>query len=432
MSELYIDCFAGGGGASTGIEAAIGRSVDIAINHSPDAIALHKVNHPNTKHYIEDVFDVDPVEVCKGRKVGLAWFSPDCKHFSKAKGGKPLNRKVRSLAWVAITWAKAVRPRIIMLENVEEFRTWGPLLENGQPDKTKIGQTFKEFIQALRDLGYKVEWRELRACDYGAPTMRKRLFLIARCDGVQIQWPSTTHAPPDSGVVKSGTLLPWRTASEVIDWNLPGTSIFNRKKPLAQNTMDRIARGIDKFVLNNINPFLVESDKEMLAPTLMVNTSRHSGSSAEEPLKTITTRGNQYLVTSFLAKHYGGNYVGAGSDLLNPIGTITTVDHHALVTAFLTKFYGSDIGQELQSPLHTITTRDRFGLVTVQGTRYRIKDIQMRMLSPRELARATGFSDDYVLAYDNEGNKIPKYKQVYAIGNAVCPPIPEALVKANL
>jgi len=424
MSELYVDCFAGGGGASTGIEAAIGRPVDIAINHSPDAIALHKVNHPKTRHYCENILEVDPVEVCQGRRVALVWLSPDCKHFSKAKGGKPRDRKVRSLAWVGVRWAREVQPRVIILENVEEFQTWGPLLDNGKPDKTRTGETFQKFVRTLEQLSYKVQWRELRACDYGVPTMRKRLFLIARRDGLPIVWPKPSHGKLDSNAVKSGERLPWKQASEIIDWTIPGKSIFNRAKPLAEGTLKRIARGIDKFIINNPEPYIVPKEDMSIILTAVRRVNELS--------RMTTTDDNQFLVTSFLAKHYGGNYRGAGSSLHEPLGTITTVDHHALISVFLIKFYGDAVGQSLESPLHTVTTKDRFGLIMVQGKQYKIVDIHMRMLSPRELARATGFQDDYILEYDDAGKSIPKYKQVYAIGNAVCPPLAEALVRANL
>mgnify|MGYP000184357581 FL=1 len=219
--ELIVDNFAGGGGASTGIELATGYSVDIAINHDPEAIRMHKTNHPNTKHYCEDVWQVDPVKACKGYPVGLAWFSPDCKHFSKAKGGKPKDKFIRGLAWVACRWAGLVRPRVIMLENVEEFKTWGPLNRGKHPIKSKQGKTFEKFVQQLTDLGYEVQFRELVAADYGAPTMRKRFFLIARCDGKPITWPEPTHGPADSERVKNGRLKPYVGAYTQIDFSRP-------------------------------------------------------------------------------------------------------------------------------------------------------------------------------------------------------------------
>lgn len=319
--ELIIDNFAGGGGASTGIELATGRSVDIAINHDPDAIAMHKANHPNTIHYCEDVFDIDPIEVTNGRPVALCWLSPDCKHFSKAKGGKPVDKKIRGLAWIAVRWAAKVKPRVIILENVEEFKSWGPLKDN-RPDKEKKGQTFNIFVKQLQKEGYEVDWKELKACDYGAPTTRKRFFMIARCDGQPIVWPERTHGPKDDFQVVSENLEPYKTAAEVIDWSIPGNSIFERKKALSEATMKRIARGIFKFVINNPNPFIVrigqtgfgkdrlqyEIDKPLttittkaehclVSPTIMVNTTNHSGSSLDEPIKTITTGGHHALIS---------------------------------------------------------------------------------------------------------------------------------------
>lgn len=370
QKEIVIDNFAGGGGASTGIENAIGRSVDVAINHDPDAIAMHEANHPNTKHYCESVWEVHPREVAAGRPVALCWLSPDCKHFSKAKGSTPVNKNIRGLAWIAVRWAATVRPRVIMLENVEEFKTWGPLImtEDGpKPDPKKKGETFQSFVRALNRQGYEVEFRELRACDYGAPTTRKRLFMIARNDGMPIKWPEPTHGPRHSKEVQQGKLLPYHSAAECIDWTLPGTSIFGRKKPLRPNTMKRIARGLQKFVIDNDDPFVIcipvsssNSDQNdsigmmrdsrpskssyltkcghnMCAIHLSVNTSGHTGSNIQEPLKTITTGGHHMLISSFLAKNYGGNYKGAGIDLRNPTDTITQVDHHSLISAVVSK-----------------------------------------------------------------------------------------------
>ena len=268
--ELIVDNFAGGGGASTGIEMATGYSVDIAINHDPKAIQMHKTNHPRTKHYCEDVWQVDPIAACKGNPVGLAWFSPDCKHFSKAKGGKPKDKNIRGLAWVACRWAGLVRPRVIMLENVEEFRTWGPLNRRHHPVKNKQGKTFERFVRQLEELGYEVQFKELVAADYGAPTMRKRFFMIARCDGKSIVWPEPTHAPADSEEVKAGLLKPYVGAYTQLDFSLPCPSIFDTSeeikekygiravRPLAPKTMERIARGLKKFVLDNPEPFIIQ------------------------------------------------------------------------------------------------------------------------------------------------------------------------------
>lgn len=522
--EIVVDNFAGGGGASTGIKMAIGRDVDIAINHDPDAIAMHKANHPYTEHYNESVWDIDPVTATGGRPVGLCWFSPDCKHFSKAKGGKPVDKNIRGLAWVALKWAATVRPRVIMLENVEEFKTWGPLLGD-RPDPKQKGRTFNCFVNALRRHGYQVDWRELRACDYGAPTIRKRFFLIARCDGRPIVWPEPTHGVPDSKKVKAGLLKPWHTAAECIDWSIPCPSIFERKKPLAENTMRRIAKGLQKFVIDNPQPFIIgcggpsysgepasvnnplgtvltQNHKVVVTPYIMANQFNNAGGSANEPLHTVLTGNHHYviapnliqyhgeqsekevrgqalqrplmvvdasnrygLVAASLVKHYGGNYQGSGAGLDKPLPTITTVDHNAIVTsnliqlnnnsigqsvtsplntitaggghfgevrAFLLKYYGQGGGQTLDEPLHTITTKDRFGLITVAGQEYQIIDIGMRMLTPRELFRAQGFPDTYIIECDYLGRPYPKTAQVARCGNAVPPQLPAALVRANL
>ena len=503
--ELIVDNFAGGGGASTGIELATGYSVDIAINHDPEAIRMHKTNHPNTKHYCEDVWQVDPVEACKGYPVGLAWFSPDCKHFSKAKGGKPKDKFIRGLAWVACRWAGLVRPRVIMLENVEEFKTWGPLNRRKHPIKSKQGKTFEKFVQQLTDLGYEVQFRELVAADYGAPTMRKRFFLIARCDGNPIVWPKPTHGPADSEAVRNGSLKPYVGAYTQIDFNRPCPSIFDtseqiKKKygiravrPLAPKTMARIARGLKKFVLENPEPFIIQCNhggkrrpnnikepmptitgkhgygivEPTLAPYMGTNTTNHPGGSCKEPIHTITTgnqqcvisplliqyhsetvqgevRGqtiadpvmtvdssNRYgLVTSFLSKFYKS---GTGQDLREPLHTITTSPgHFGEVRAFLMKYYGTGTGQSAKEPLDTITAQDRFGLVVIDGTEYQIVDIGLRMLEPSELYGCQGFPEDYIIDHDYTGKKYPRSEQVRRCGNAVCPPIPAALIKSNL
>ena len=396
--ELIVDNFAGGGGASTGIELATGRSVDIAINHDPAAIAMHRANHPSSKHYCENVWDVDPVEACAGRPVGLAWFSPDCKHFSKAKGGKPVEKAIRGLAWVAIRWAKLVRPRVIILENVEEFTTWGPLIGN-RPDPMRKGQTFRRFVHALKRYGYRVEWNELRACDYGAPTIRKRFFLIARCDGLPIVWPEPTHGDPSTLFVASGILHPWRTAAEIIDWTIPCPSIYDRKKPLCENTMRRIARGLRKFVLEHPQPYIVD---DHIAPFLIQYHTEQSGKEVR------------------------------GQAVDKPLMTADSSNRYGLVTALLIKYYGQGEGQSLREPLHTITAKDRFGLVIVRGEPYQIIDIGLRMLTPRELFRAQGFPEDYIIDRDADGKHYPKSAQVARFGNAVPPPFAEAIVRANL
>ncbi|MGM2417490.1 DNA cytosine methyltransferase [Bacillus cereus group sp. BceL062] len=434
--EIIVDNFAGGGGASTGIELATGLSVDIAINHDPAAIAMHKANHPDTEHYCESVWEVNPVDAVKGRKVGLAWFSPDCKHFSKAKGGKPVEKKIRGLAWVAVKWAIAVKPRVIMLENVEEFKTWGPL-KNGYPDEDKKGLTFISFVKSLEALGYEVQFKELRACDYGAPTIRKRFFLIARCDGHPIVWPKQTHGDPKSEDVRKGKLKPWRTAAEVIDWSIECPSIFSRKKPLSDNTLRRIARGIQRFVVENPSPFIVRIGHTGFGGDRLQY-------SLNKPLTTITTKaehclisptvaqigdGNVDVTTAFVAQHFG---TSTGHVLEKPLNTVTAVNKASIVTTFLTKYYGSDTGQQIDQPLHTVTTKDRFGIVTVKGQDYRIVDIGMRMLQPHELFAAQGFPENYVIDTDYKGNRYSKKDQVARCGNAVPPPFAEQLVRANL
>lgn len=347
--ELIVDNFAGGGGASTGIELATGYSVDIAINHDPEAIRMHQTNHPNTKHYCEDVWMVDPVKVCNGRPVGLAWFSPDCKHFSKAKGGKPKDKNIRGLAWVACRWAGLVRPRVIMLENVEEFKGWGPLNRQHHPIKAKRGTTFQKFVHQLNDLGYEVQYRELIAADYGAPTTRKRFFLIARCDGKPIVWPSPTHAPADSPEVKNGHLKPYLGAYTQIDFQRPCPSIFDTaeeikekygiraQRPLSPKTMERIARGIQKYILENPEPFLVQCNH---------GGDRKAGD-LHIPLPTITAKNGYGIVrptlapcksgkiSAFLHKYYSGGYKGAGECMKNPLPTVTAWDHNSIVAATL-------------------------------------------------------------------------------------------------
>lgn len=467
--ELIVDNFAGGGGASTGIEKATGVSVDIAINHDPEAIRMHKTNHPGATHYCESVWDVDPVRACEGHPVALAWFSPDCKHFSKAKGGKPKDKNIRGLAWVALRWAGKVRPRVIMLENVEEFKTWGPLNRGRQPIKAKQGVTFRKFISQLEKLGYQVQYRELVAADYGAPTMRKRFFLIARCDGKPILWPEPTHAPEDSIFVAEGVREPYIGAYTQIDFSLPCPSIFDtaeeiRKKygiravrPLAENTMKRIARGVKKFILDNPEPFIIQCNHGgerkpqdirepistitgkhgfgVVAPVLIQYHSETTqkevrGQELKEPIMTVDGSNRYGLVTSFLSKFYKS---GTGQDLREPLHTITcSPGHFGEVRAMLIKYYGKATGQDIRKPLDTVTTQDRFGLVVIHGTAYQIADIGLRMLEPRELYGCQGFPGDYIIDHDNKGKVYPRSEQVKRCGNAVCPPIPTALVKANL
>ncbi|MGK5050750.1 DNA cytosine methyltransferase [Janthinobacterium sp. RB2P8] len=286
-SELIIDNFAGGGGTSTGLEQAFGRPVDIAINHDPEALAMHAANHPHTTHLCESVWDVDPIKVTNNRPVGLVWLSPDCKHFSKAKGGKPVEKRIRGLAWVTLRWAAKCKPRVIMLENVEEFKTWGPLLVeadgSAKPDPAKKGKTFDSFIRQLRAHGYTVDYREMRGCDHDTPTIRKRFFLVARRDGIAIKWPEPTHGAPDSIGVRAGKLLPYRTAAECIDFSLPCPSIFERDKPLAPATLRRIAKGIMRYVVDAADPFIVNTANSKTtgrAPNVW---------ETAEPLRTITS-----------------------------------------------------------------------------------------------------------------------------------------------
>lgn len=508
--EIIVDLFAGGGGASCGIEMALGRTVDVAVNHDPAAVAMHAINHPQTEHRTSDVFEVDPREVTQGRPVGLLWASPDCTYHSKARGAKPIrhkNRKRRALAWVVTRWAGQVRPRVIMLENVEEFAEWGPLV--GPPDALRPcprrrGRTFRTWKRSLQRLGYQVEHRELRASDYGAPTIRKRLFLIARCDGEPIQWPEPTHGP--------GRPLPYRTAAECIDWSIPMLSIFATredakvwgrehgqtapKRPLAEATMRRVARGAQRFVVDNPHPYIVplthgrdnfrgqptsepmrtitgahRGEHALVAPTLVqTGYGERKGQAPrsldiEAPLGTIVGGGAKHaLVAGFLAKHFGGV---VGCPLDQPKGTVTTIDHdslvaanltklrgtssdadvaeplhtisaggthHGLVAAFLSKYYGEGIGQEVGEPAPTVTTKDRFGLVTVrvQGEPYILADIAMRMLQPGELYRCQGFPAGYVYDRGAGGRKLTKTEQVRMCGNSVSPPPASALVRTNL
>lgn len=359
LPAMIIDSFAGGGGASTGIEQALGRSPDVAINHSAKALALHAANHPDTLHLDSNIWDVKPLEVTRGRRVGLLWASPDCKHFSKAKGGAPRDRNIRDLAWVVVDWAEQVKPDVIAMENVEEFVTWGPLGNDGQPLKEFIGQTFELWIKRLKKAGYKVQWRELRACDYGAPTIRKRWFLIARRDGRPIVWPKPTHGDPASAAFRKGKLLPWRTAAECIDWTIPCPSIFASSaeimaqhgvraiRPLAENTLSRIARGMKRYVIEADRPFLVNLT--------------HGGREEDAglPFRTITGahRGEKAVIAPALATYYGhGDGRGIrGADLSEPLRTVTVENRHALISPSLTRFNGGATGQDLRDPLATIT-----------------------------------------------------------------------------
>lgn len=357
FSELIVDNFAGGGGASTGIELATGKPVNIAINHDPDAILMHKTNHPRTTHYCESVWEVDPRRICERHPVALMWLSPDCKHFSRAKGGKPVDKNVRGLAWIAVKWAATVRPRVIILENVPEFVTWGPLTAEGFPEKNKIGTTFRSFVNALKMHGYEVQWKELRACDYGAPTIRKRFFLVARCDGKSIKFPEPTHGEG---------LLPYRTAAECIDWTIPCKSIFERDKPLAENTMRRIARGLAKFTLRAREPYIVPTgygERDGQAPRV---------NSINEPLSTIVSTVKQAVIAPSVQKYFGGI---VGSSVSEPIGTVTAKDHNALLAPCLIQYHSETAshevrGQALTEPILTVDASNRYGLTAAHIVKY--------------------------------------------------------------
>lgn len=522
--ELIVDSFAGGGGVSLGIARALGREPDIAINHDRNALAMHAVNHPGTLHVEEDVWKARLRELVAGRRVGLLWASPDCKHFSRAKGSMAVEKSIRSLAWVVVRWASQIKPRVIVLENVREFQDWGPcvprwvcrcgwqgtegqtLLQRSRrrctrceslkivatdchvPCPDRKGMTFRLFVNRLRGLGYHVEWRNLNAADYGAPTHRRRLFLIARRDGKPIVWPEPTHIDP--GQLDSTPLFdrlrPWRTAAECIDWSIPCKSIFDRPKPLAEKTMRRIAIGIKRYVMDAAEPFIVRCDHggsnfrgQAIDEPVSTVTAKHGFGvcvptliqcgygerkgqaprvpGLEKPLGTVETSGGKHaLVSAFIAKHFGGvvgcsiekplpttltsgtqnqlaianlvkfNYDESGVKVLDPLPTNTTGNHVGLVYSFLIRYFGTAIGQSVTEPMYTITGHDRFGLVLVQvaGTPYFIADIGMRMLTPRELARAQGFPDSYQLTGT-------KSNQVARIGNSVCPQVAEAIVHVN-
>lgn len=584
LQEIIVDNFAGGGGASTGIELATGRVVDIAINHDISAVRLHAANHPWTRHLQTDVWDVNPVKECGGRPVGLAWFSPDCKHFSRAKGAALVDRHIRGLAWIALRWAGTVHPRVIMLENVPEFVTWGPV-RKGKPVKKKQGQTFRKFVGQLRDLGYTVEWREMVAADFGAPTIRKRFVLVARCDGRPIVWPEPTHAPMESPDVKTGKKLPWRSAAEIIDWSIPAYSIFDSRKeilerygaravrPLADNTLRRVIRGVDKFTIKSGRPFIVPTGygeregqaprvhelarplptvvstvkhnlcrprlapfmvqcnhaggdraqsleepvptvsakhgfgigEPLLAPLTLPNTGGSVGSPVCGPVYTVRSSGGQLLSAPVLIQYhqeqtegtrsYGLNrplntvdasnryglvsanlveYYGNGNpiDPVEPLHTVTGRDREALTLAHIVEFKGQDIGQNPEKPLRTITAsagefaacktvlvkadpgaklgkwteirallnrycgytlaEDEVLLLVLDGVAWYIADILLRMLTPRELYNAMGFPPDYIIDRDAEGKEYIKSDQVARCGNAVCPPLATAMVRANL
>lgn len=454
MSGIVVDCFAGGGGASTGIEQALGRPVDIAVNHDPRAISMHKANHPRTMHLTEDIFAVDLEKHVDGRHVSLMWASPDCTSHSKAKGGQPRISGLRMLPWAVHKHAAAVKPDVLIMENVAEIKKWGPLDEGGRPIKQREGEEYAAFVSAMKRLGYTFESRELVACDFGAPTTRRRWYAVLRRDGKPTVWPEPTHGDGLFGE-------PYRTAAECIDWSDLGTSIFERKKPLAEATNRRIARGIAKYVLSgDPKPFIVPigyGERDGQAPRV---------NSIDAPLGTVVAQGTKhYLCTAWMQKYYGG-VVGQGCD--EPLHTITACsgahfglvachlskvygtstgqqigfpiasvtaggNHIALVSAFLTKYYGTGTGQRSDAPLGAITTKDRFGLVTVRldGERYALADISLRMLKPRELMAAQGFPDWYVIDRYDDGSAVSAAQQVKMIGNSVVPAVARALVEAN-
>lgn len=497
--ELVVDNFAGGGGASEGIEQALGRSVDLAINHDATAIAVHTANHPGSEHAVADVWDIDPEQATNGMPVGLAWFSPDCRHHSKAKGGRPVSKSVRGLAWVAARWAAKVKPRVIVLENVEEFLDWGPLIKDAdgktRPCPKRKGQTFNGFVRSLRRHGYQVDWRILRACDYGAPTIRKRLFLIARRDGLPIAWPKPTHADPKLPAMQRRNLKSWRTAAECIDWSLPCPSIFGRKKPLATATLNRIAKGVMRFVVEHQQPFIVKLNhtaayytpfrgQSLLEPlqtittapgyalvtpfiTECANASSQRNMAADEPLRTQCAQvkgGHFAVVSAFLAKHYTGV---VGADLRDPLPTVTTTDHNALVSAFminmkgsqrsakdarepltticastthayltaafLAPYYGSgETGRDIRQPAPTVTTKDRLQLVTVMIDGEQYAIVDIGMRMLQPHELAKAQGfPDHYQFAEIDGKPLAKHKQVRLIGNSVCPPLARAIVEAN-
>lgn len=432
MEDLIIDCFAGGGGASKGIEMALNRDIDIAVNHDPEAIRIHKVNHPNTLHLTEDIFKVDLQKQVAGRHVALMWASPDCTSHSKAKGGQPRKKGLRILPWAVYKHAKLILPDVIIMENVEEIQQWGPLDENGRPIKSRVGEDYNKFMDAMRSLGYKVESRELVAADYGAPTTRKRWYAVLRRDGKEIVWPEATHSKTgDPGTE------PWLECGDYMDWSDLGNSIFTRKKPLAEATMRRIANGYRKYVVENDKPYIVDN-KDAVAFLIQYHGETKAGDSRgqllTEPIKTIDTSNRYGLVTAFISKFYKS---GTGQSCAEPLHTITTSPgHFGLISAFLIKYYGTGCGQTLDAPLATITTKDRFGLVNVvaeiDGEKYILKDIFLRMLKAEpELKRMQGFPADYVITHDAEGKRYPIKEQVARIGNSVVPVMAQMLVAAN-
>lgn len=429
---LIIDAFAGGGGASVGIEMALGRQVDIAVNHDPQAILMHKINHPDTLHLTEDIFKVDLQKYVGGRHVDLMWASPDCTSHSKAKGGQPRNQGLRILPWAVFKHAKKILPDVIIMENVEEIQQWGPLDESGRIIKERSGEDYRKFITAMTSLGYMFECQELVAADYGAPTTRKRWYAIFRRDGRDINWPKQTHSkyPEITG------LKPWEQCGDYIDWSDLGKSIFDRKKPLAEATQKRIANGIRKYIVDNPDPYIVKN-KDAVSFIIQYHGETKVGDSRGQlltkPIMTIDTSDRYGLVTVFITKFYKSG-IGQGCD--EPLHTITTSPgHFGLISAFLVKYYGTGCGQKLTKPLATITTKDRFGIVNVlldiKGHTYMISDIFLRMLKPEELKVMQGFPKDYIIDRDYNWKKYPTTEQVKRIGNSVVPVMAKAIVEAN-
>lgn len=446
--EIIIDLFAGGGGASAGIEAGAQRPVAVAVNHSVEAVRMHAANHPGADHYCESVWTVDPLMASRGRPVGILWASPDCTHFSRAKGGKPRDKNIRGLAWAAAEWVKALRPRIFGLENVREFLDWNELLDDGRPCPNSKGKTFREFVGALELLGYVVEHRVLRACNFGAPTSRERLVLIARRDGLPIVWPTATHGEPDSLPVMRGQLLPWRSAAECIDWSHSVPSIFLSKadglvagvrRPLVTKTLERIGRGLNRFVFRDDKRYVLPARDAAVSAFLTehANGSCQRNFNLMEPVRTICaeTKGGTFaLVSAFLIKNYGGGYTGPGAALTGPMPTITANDHNALGIAVLQAAADSSRRADLLGYLDRYCGRrgEDADIVEVNGERYRIADICMRMLQPNELYRAMGFPEHYVFDRDVDGAPFSKKDQIRRCGNSVPPPLAEAVIRANV
>lgn len=483
MKDLIIDCFAGGGGASVGIEMALGRNVDIAINHDPEAIRMHRVNHPKTIHLTEDIFKVDLTKYVGNNHVSLMWASPDCTSHSKAKGAQPRNNGLRILPWAVYKHARDIMPDVLIMENVEEIQKWGPLDEKGYPIKEREGEEYQRFIRSMKVLGYEFESRELVAADYGAPTTRKRWYAIFRRDGRPIVFPKPTHNKNGENGLKK-----WVPVADVLDFSNLGKSIFGRNKPLADNTLRRIARGLDKFVFNGgdnayivpigygenkgqkprvnsinepLGTIVAMSTKHSLVTPYIIQyhseTAKHDvrGQKVNTPLMTVDTSNRYAMVAAFISKFYK---TGVGQSILEPLHTITTSAGHfgqvnvvmadweklkasgvdeetaqkcTWVSEFIMEYYGCGTGQSIKEPLHTVVTKDRFALITVLGNEYVILDIYLRMLTPEELKLAQGFPDDYIIDRDINFRPYPAKEQVARIGNSVVPIMAQKLVEAN-